>query len=60
MPLTATPMIRAAPRVDQMPRSRRVAHRAAVDATIAMITESTSSAGLYVIRAGARMAAMPE
>jgi hypothetical protein len=59
MPLTATPMTMAAPRVGQTPRSRSAAHSAAVAATTAISTDTPNSPGLYAIRPGIRIAAMP-
>jgi hypothetical protein len=52
-------MISAAPRVDQMPRRRRVNHSAAVAATIAITTDRMSNAGLYDMLADTWTAAMP-
>ena len=46
MPLTATPMISAAPTVARIRLTRVPAHSAAVPATIAITTESTSNGRL--------------
>jgi hypothetical protein len=46
MPLTATPMISEAPNVAARPFSVFAHHRAAVPATMAMITERMNRSGL--------------
>ena len=46
MPLTATPMIAAAPSAGQNPRSRSAAQSAAVAAMMAMTMETPKSSGL--------------
>ena len=45
IPLTAAAMIRAAPTLDGMPRSRSENQNAVVDATMAIITDSANSSG---------------
>jgi hypothetical protein len=59
MPVTATPMMREAARVDQMLRTRSTAHSAAVPAAMEMTIDSATSGMLYFIMSGMTIAAMP-
>ncbi|MQY31651.1 hypothetical protein NRB56_72600 [Nocardia sp. RB56] len=60
MPVTATPMMRAAPRVAGTPRTVRVNHSAAVAATTAITTDTITIMVEYRSTASDFIAYMPE